>query len=245
MVMADQSGEAAKGVGNLAGGAPKLEIQKMLQVLQKQMQEAAAQEDYKAAAKIRDEMRVLSEADPLLRKRLQIETWKRRLDIAIAAEDFEEAARCRDELNVLGPLPTEPAPHKCFSDTTTQGIRVRVRSIYVPDRSVPTRNEFFFAYRVRISNEASRSVQLLNRHWIIVDATGHRQDVRGPGVIGEQPVLTPGTSFEYTSACPLQTPSGTMEGEFEMVYVDESIPIPFPAKVGPFALNVDSDKLFE
>ena len=90
-----------------------------------------------------------------------------------------------------------------MSDTTTRGVRVQVQSAYVPERSSPRESHYFFAYRVRISNVGEETVQLVSRHWVITDGDGHVEHVQGPGVVGEQPVLEPGESFEYTSFCPL------------------------------------------
>jgi ApaG protein len=104
-----------------------------------------------------------------------------------------------------------------LSDTITRGVRVQVRSQYVPERSVPAEHQYFFAYRVRISNEGEETVQLVTREWIITDGDGHVETVRGPGVVGEQPILGPGESFEYTSFCPLRTPIGSMHGTYQMV----------------------------
>ena len=103
------------------------------------------------------------------------------------------------------------------SEAVTRGIRVNVRARYVPERSRPMMNEFFFAYTIRISNEGRETVQLVSRQWLIEDAEGHTEEVRGPGVVGEQPVLAPGEAFEYTSACPLTTPFGSMRGTYQMV----------------------------
>lgn len=103
------------------------------------------------------------------------------------------------------------------SEATTRGIRISVQSEYVAERSDPMRGQWFFAYNVRISNEGTETAQLVSRHWIITDAHGHVEEVKGPGVVGEQPVLAPGESFEYTSACPLTTPFGTMHGTYQMV----------------------------
>jgi len=103
------------------------------------------------------------------------------------------------------------------SEAVTRGIRVAVRSRYVAERSRPLMNEFFFAYTIRISNEGRERVQLVSRAWLIEDAEGHVEEVRGPGVVGEQPVLGPGEAFEYTSACPLGTPFGSMRGTYQMV----------------------------
>lgn len=103
------------------------------------------------------------------------------------------------------------------SEAITKGIRVHVESQYDPTRSRPQQNRWFFLYTVRIANESAVTVQLISRHWIITDATDHVEEVRGPGVVGEQPVLAPGQSFEYTSGCPLTTPFGTMHGTYQMV----------------------------
>ena len=102
----------------------------------------------------------------------------------------------------------------------TAGIRVSVSPTYLEEQSEPDDNRYVWAYTVTIANEGEERVQLLNRHWRITDATGQQQEVRGPGVVGEQPVLEPGQSFEYTSGCPLGTPSGFMVGAYEMVRED-------------------------
>jgi len=103
------------------------------------------------------------------------------------------------------------------SETTTRDIRVRVHSRYVPERSDPERCQWFFIYTVEIANLGTLTTQLLSRHWIITDANGNVQEVRGEGVVGEKPKLEAGQSFTYTSACPLQTPFGTMHGTYRMV----------------------------
>ena len=103
------------------------------------------------------------------------------------------------------------------SESTSRNVRVQVRSQYIPERSAPPRHQWFFAYRIRIANEGAETIQLLTRHWIITDARGHVEEVNGEGVVGEQPVLEPGESFEYTSGCPLTTPFGSMRGEYQMV----------------------------
>ena len=99
---------------------------------------------------------------------------------------------------------------------TTDAIRVTVKPIYLEDQSSPTENHFVWAYQVRIENTGAETVQLLNRHWHITDSMGRQQEVRGAGVVGEQPTLAPGESFEYTSGTPLSTPSGIMVGSYEM-----------------------------
>jgi ApaG protein len=120
------------------------------------------------------------------------------------------------------------------SEAVTRGIRVHVVSEYAPERSKPAQNEWFFIYTVRISNEGSETVQLLTRHWIITDAAGHVEQVRGPGVVGKQPTLQPGESFEYTSGCPLTTSVGVMEGTYQMVTGSGER---FDARIAPFTLS--------
>ena len=100
---------------------------------------------------------------------------------------------------------------------TTRGIRVSVQPVFLEDQSEPDRGRYVWAYRVRIENAGRETVQLLRRTWRITDAHGHSQQVRGDGVVGEQPTLEPGETFEYTSGTPLETPSGFMEGEYHMV----------------------------
>ncbi len=120
------------------------------------------------------------------------------------------------------------------SEALTQGVRVRVESQYVAEHSSPVQGEWFFAYRIRIANEGDTPVQLVSRHWIITDAHGQVEEVRGPGVVGEQPVLDPGDEFEYTSACPLPTPFGSMRGTYQMVTESGDS---FDAEVASFSLR--------
>ena len=103
---------------------------------------------------------------------------------------------------------------------TTKAIRVTVKPVYLEDQSSPIENHFVWAYWVQIVNTGSQTVQLLNRHWRITDSMGRQQEVRGAGVVGEQPTLAPGESFEYTSGTPLTTPSGIMVGTYEMERAD-------------------------
>ena len=98
----------------------------------------------------------------------------------------------------------------------TRSIKVSVKPFYLEDQSSPAEGRYVWAYHVRIENRGLETVQLRNRHWQITDSRGQMQEVRGAGVIGEQPVLAPGESFEYTSGTPLQTPSGIMVGSYEM-----------------------------
>ena len=99
---------------------------------------------------------------------------------------------------------------------TTRSITVTVKPFYLEDQSAPAESHYVWAYHVRIENRGRETVQLLNRHWKITDSQGRLQEVRGAGVVGEQPVLAPGEAFEYTSGTPLATPSGIMVGIYEM-----------------------------
>jgi ApaG protein len=121
-----------------------------------------------------------------------------------------------------------------ISEAVTRGVRVRVQSEYSADQSAPSKNQWFFLYTVTIANEGPETVQLLTRHWIITDGTGHIEEVRGPGVVGKQPTIKPGESFEYTSGCPLSTPFGVMEGTYQMVTQSGER---FDAKIAPFTLS--------
>ena len=101
-------------------------------------------------------------------------------------------------------------------ETVTRGIRIRVTPQYLEDQSSPEEGEFFWAYTVDIANESEETVQLRSRVWQITDGCGQTQEVRGPGVVGETPIIQPGSSFSYTSGCPLRTPSGIMVGSYQM-----------------------------
>ena len=103
---------------------------------------------------------------------------------------------------------------------TTRGVTVRVSVSYLPEQSEPDRGRWFWAYHIRIENEGSGPVQLLTRHWIITDGRGARHSVEGEGVVGEQPMIEPGASFDYVSGCPLATPTGAMQGTYRMVDED-------------------------
>jgi ApaG protein len=117
--------------------------------------------------------------------------------------------------------------------TSKHAIEVRVETQYVPEQSDPEAERYFFAYRVRIANRGALAAQLVSRHWIITDAAGKVEEVRGLGVVGNQPLLRPGESFEYTSGCPLPTPVGTMKGSYQMVAEDGTR---FDAPISEFVL---------
>jgi len=121
-----------------------------------------------------------------------------------------------------------------ISDAVTRDIRVEVLARYSPENSRPQQDEWVFQYTVRITNQGHETVQLLSRHWIITDALEHVEEVRGPGVVGERPVLAPGQSFKYSSWCPLKTPMGMMHGTYQMVRPDGT---QFDIEIAPFALK--------
>src|SRR5882672_3268588 len=143
---------------------------------------------------------------------------------SIAVNDARVCAtgtQTREGLSCL-PEPARIVHHQWMfiSEALTRGVRVQVQSEYSPDQSSPAKNQWFFLYTVKISNESAETVQLLTRHWIITDATGHIEEVRGPGVVGKQPTLKAGETFEYTSGSTLSTSFGVMEGTYQMVTQD-------------------------
>ncbi|MGB0684128.1 MAG: Co2+/Mg2+ efflux protein ApaG [Magnetovibrionaceae bacterium] len=111
---------------------------------------------------------------------------------------------------------SQPVPLGTYEEIT-QAIRVTVQPFYLNEQSSPEDNHFVWAYHVKIENQGGETVQLLTRHWRITDAVGNVQEVKGDGVVGEQPVLSPGEAFEYTSGTPLPTPSGIMVGTYQMI----------------------------
>mmetsp|Transcript_9607 Transcript_9607/g.16582 ORF Transcript_9607/g.16582 Transcript_9607/m.16582 type:complete len:318 (+) Transcript_9607:49-1002(+) len=213
--------------------------------LQSELEQAIQDENYQQAAALHDEIERLSEQDPLLR----IRRLKAEMEIAATKEDYDEAVRLRDEILSINPngleIIEEPEVQELqispTSDTLTKGVRVKVKSFLVPNRSSPDDNYYFFAYQITISNEGSETVQLLSRHWAITDADNRVEHVRGPGVVGEQPVLEPGKSFEYTSACPIQLSrrlltgeiAGSMKGTYQMISESGAT---FDAAIGAFGL---------
>jgi len=123
---------------------------------------------------------------------------------------------------------------------TTRAITVTVRPVFLEEQSSPSDAHFVWAYRVRIENNGGKTVQLLSRHWRITDSKGRVQEVKGSGVVGEQPVLKPGTSYEYTSGTPLSTPSGFMVGSYQMATEEgEEFDIAIPA----FSLDSPHEKV--
>lgn len=127
----------------------------------------------------------------------------------------------------------EPTP---LSDAFTHSIRVEVLSRHSPENSRPVQEEWVFEYTVRITNQGTDTVQLLSRHWIITDALEHTEEVTGPGVVGEQPILAPGESFKYSSWCPLRTPTGLMRGTYQMLRAGGE---QFDVEIATFALKAN------
>ena len=121
------------------------------------------------------------------------------------------------------------------SNSVTDGIRVDVRSEYLPEQSTPAAKRYVFTYTIRISNEGTSIAQLRSRHWVITDSNGKVEEVRGPGVVGKQPALEPGQAFEYTSGCMLPTPRGEMRGSYQMQRKDGTT---FDAEIATFELSL-------
>jgi len=121
-----------------------------------------------------------------------------------------------------------------MSSTTTAGIKITLKPAYWPERSSPEAGQYAFMYTVEIANVGSEPAQLRSRHWIITDANGKVEEVRGLGVVGKQPRLSPGESFEYTSWAMLRTPFGSMRGSYAMVRPNGEV---FEAKIAEFALT--------
>ena len=121
------------------------------------------------------------------------------------------------------------------SEHVTNKIRVSVRAAFIPEQSDPDEPLYVYAYRVRITNEGPEPARLLRRHWIITDGLGRVEEVKGPGVVGEQPRIPPGESFEYSSKCPLTTQYGVMRGFYHMA---DDTGAPFEVEICPFKLYI-------
>ena len=128
-------------------------------------------------------------------------------------------------------------PTPDMSDTTTQGVRVGATAFYLADQSDPDENKYLFGYNIVVSNEGEAPAQLISRHWVIIDGEGRREEVKGPGVVGQTPRLEPGQAFKYQSFCPLKTTWGTMEGSYTFQRDDGST---FEAAIGRFYLRLPS-----
>ena len=121
-----------------------------------------------------------------------------------------------------------------MSDVTTAGVRVGATGYFLPDESDPDERKYLFGYTIVIKNDSPEPVQLVSRYWLIIDGSGRQDEVRGPGVVGQTPRLEPGQAYKYQSFCPLKTPWGTMEGEYEMRRDDGET---FKVKIGRFYLT--------
>ena len=140
------------------------------------------------------------------------------------------AKRCYHKVSVMPDVRAEPST----SEAVTNDVRVEVESCFSPETSMLFQDRWVFKYSIRITNEGHETVQLISRHWIITDATGHTEEVKGEGVVGNQPVLAPGESFEYSSWCPLKTVTGVMRGTYQMVREDGH---QFDVEIAPFSLT--------
>jgi ApaG protein len=131
-------------------------------------------------------------------------------------------------------MPESKTQQASTSEAVTNNVRVEVEAQYAPEHSRPFQSHWFFYYTIRITNEGDETVQLLSRHWIIANASGRTKEVRGPGVVGELPVLAPGESFQYTSSCTLKTSTGVMHGTYQMVTENGEY---FDVEIAPFGLR--------
>jgi len=211
--------------------------------LQSSLDEAVVAEEYEKAAILRDAINAKKEEDPLL-------VLERELREAVEEEAYEKAARCRDAIAEEIASRPLPMPVESSSGTrssaTTEGVRVDVQSIFVPQHSGVQGN--MFAYEVTIVNVAHpTTIKLISRHWEIKDGKGRERIVDGEGVVGEQPELAPGESFTYQSSCPLQTESGRMKGHFEFysrASTSTSWNTSFLVNVAEFLLDVGAPRAF-
>jgi ApaG protein len=212
--------------------------------LQSSLDDAVLAEEYEKAAMLRDAINAKKEEDTLL-------VLERELRAAIEVEDYEDAARCRDAIAEEIASRPPPAPTGSSSGTrssaTTEGVRVDVQSIFLPQHSGVQGN--MFAYQITITNVAHpTTIKLISRHWEIKDAKGRERIVDGEGVIGEQPELAPGESFTYQSSCPLQTATGSMKGHFEFysrASTSTSWSTSFLVYIAQFGLDVAAPRSFD
>lgn len=128
-------------------------------------------------------------------------------------------------------------PPKVDSEAITRGIRVHAVAKFMPEHSAPDSGRYMYTYQITITNEGDKKAQLISRHWIIIDSNGKREDVYGPGVVGETPVIDAGEKYSYHSFCPLGTDFGTMEGSFQMVTEDGD---PFEVIISRFYLAANN-----
>lgn len=232
-----ESEQAQVGSNRTGEREARVQLWREVEALKKSLEIAVNAQRFSDAAQIRDQINSLSLADDYFRTEMELKK-------AVQEEQFAEAARLRDVLKMLEPPPgmaalrgekedskdkargmefsiLDPKDVESWSKTKTNGILVHVESFYMPEQSLPEQNRFFFGYKVKIKNEGSETCQLVSRHWVINSDGGPETEVRGAGVVGRQPVLESGESFEYTSACPLtvvpksgQSVLGSMRGKY-------------------------------
>ncbi|PNW71347.1 hypothetical protein CHLRE_16g650500v5 [Chlamydomonas reinhardtii] len=186
--------------------------------LELELKLAVKGENYGEAARLKAALAALDATDPVAQA-------KAALEAAIREERYQDAARHQAQIKALeaelGPAALECGLLSTSSTAVTHGVRVQVQSFFLPTKSSPSQGRYMFAYHITLHNDNTETiVQLRNRHWVIMDGRGKTEEVRGPGVVGEQPILLPGKSYEYTSGCALTTPQGSMEGEYGMVVLD-------------------------
>lgn len=236
----------------------RLQLFRQLQQLQDGLQVAVTRQCFADAARLRDQIQSLRLVDDYCRT-------EKELSEAVIDQRFADAARLRDVLRMLEPPPTLSNPNAASasnenqllanlkadsvhnsSQTDTNGISIRAESYYVPEQSLPKHNRFLFGYKINITNNSDEPCQLISRHWIISAVGIPDSDIRGFGVVGRQPVLMPGDSFEYTSACPISTPLkpgqivlGSMKGKYTFCKGDTG-GFKFDADVNSFFFKLPS-----
>jgi len=187
--------------------------------LQAAMEAAVLREDYEAAASLRDALQMAEEADPVI-------SLRRQLLAAVEEERYEDASLLKGQLEEILPVfdwvcNADRCDKTPYSSTETNGIRVEAWSEYVPQHSCPDQDRWFFRYHMKIHNGSEEVVRIQSRSWCITDRFGGTERVKGPGVVGSQPVLSPGQAYEYSSACPLKTQFGSMQGQYEIGVWDQ------------------------
>lgn len=250
-----------KGKNSDVSGAreARVALWREVESLKKSLTIAVNAQRFADAARLRDQIESLSLADDYVRTEKELEK-------AVREERFADAARLRDVLKVLEPPPgiallrgeteansaLEETPMtdmkaddvESWSKTKTAGIVVHVESYYMPEQSLPEQSRFLFGYKVTITNEGDETCQLVSRHWKINSTGGPESEVKGPGVVGRQPVLEPGETFEYTSACPVTVPLkggqsvvGNMRGKYHFCKGDTGN-VKFSVDIAPFYLKL-------
>lgn len=241
--MCTAAGPEARAASGVGPGAQRAALWKEVNVLRASLERAVTAERFSDAARLRDAIETLSLTDEWVRAR-------RELDDAVAEQRFGDAAKLRDELARLDPPPSAgAAAERTWSETTTHGVYVRVDAYYMREQSRHSDRHFLFGYKVRIENQSRHTCQLVSRSWTVSTAGNPESHVRGPGVVGRQPVLEPGDSFEYTSACPIATRDtpragaivGSMRGEYEMCRGDTGA-IAFTVNIDPFHFRIPPDE---